>query len=39
MKVFNGHKRLAQLGFKQGGVPGYGFRRMLVSAERVPKKS
>ena len=37
-KVFEGHKRLAQLGFKQGGVPGYGLRRLLVSAERIPKQ-
>ena len=24
VKVFAGQKRLAHLGFKQGGVPGYG---------------
>src|SRR5712692_3450922 len=38
VKVLAGQKRLAQLGFKQGGVPGYGLRRMLVSAERCPKQ-
>jgi DNA invertase Pin-like site-specific DNA recombinase len=32
VKVLAGQKRLARLGFKQGGVPGYGLRRMLVSA-------
>jgi hypothetical protein len=38
VKVFDGQKRLAQLGFKQGGVPGYGLQRLLVSAERAPKQ-
>jgi DNA invertase Pin-like site-specific DNA recombinase len=38
VKVFAGQKRLAQLGFKSGGVPGYGLRRMLVSASGVPKQ-
>src|SRR5213079_249859 len=33
VKVLEGQKRLARLGFKQGGVPGYGLRRMLVSAD------
>lgn len=37
-KVFAGQKRLAELGFKMGGQPGYGFRRMLVSADRKPKQ-
>jgi len=32
VKVLAGQKRLAELGFKQGGVPGYGLRRMLISA-------
>jgi DNA invertase Pin-like site-specific DNA recombinase len=31
VKVLAGQKRLAGLGFKQGGLPGYGLRRMLVS--------
>jgi DNA invertase Pin-like site-specific DNA recombinase len=31
VKVLAGQKRLARLGFKQGGMPGYGLRRMLVS--------
>ena len=38
VKVLAGQKRLAHLGFKQGGVPGYGLRRMLVSASGVPKQ-
>jgi len=38
VKVFAGLKRLAKLGFKQGGLPGYGLRRMLISAEGKPKQ-
>jgi DNA invertase Pin-like site-specific DNA recombinase len=38
VKVFAGQKRLAELGFKQGGPPGLGLRRMLVSADRKPKQ-
>jgi len=38
VKVLAGQKRLAVLGFKQGGLPGYGLRRMLVSPSRVPKQ-
>jgi DNA invertase Pin-like site-specific DNA recombinase len=38
IKVLDGQKRLARQGFKQGGVPGYGLRRMLVSADRQPKQ-
>jgi DNA invertase Pin-like site-specific DNA recombinase len=38
VKVIDGQKRLAKLGFKQGGIPGYGFRRMLVSENRTPKQ-
>ncbi|MGA8270737.1 MAG: recombinase family protein [Candidatus Sulfotelmatobacter sp.] len=38
VKVFAGQKRLAELGFKQGGPPGYGFRRMLVSPDGMPKQ-
>ncbi|MGH9545246.1 MAG: recombinase family protein [Terriglobales bacterium] len=38
VKVLAGHKRLAGLGFKQGGAPGYGLRRMLVSPDRLPKQ-
>ena len=37
-KVLEGQKRLAHLGFKQGGPPGYGLRRMLVSPDRKPKQ-
>jgi DNA invertase Pin-like site-specific DNA recombinase len=38
VKVLAGQKRLGHLGFKQGGMPGYGLRRMLVSANREPKQ-
>jgi DNA invertase Pin-like site-specific DNA recombinase len=38
VKVLAGQRRLARLGFKQGGVPGYGLRRMLVSAIGSPKQ-
>ena len=38
VKVLAGQKRLAGLGFKQGGVPGYGLRRLLVSSDRQPKQ-
>jgi DNA invertase Pin-like site-specific DNA recombinase len=38
VKVLAGHKRLARLGFRQGGAPGYGLRRMLVSACGIPKQ-
>jgi DNA invertase Pin-like site-specific DNA recombinase len=37
-KVFEGHKRLARLGFKQGGLPGYGLRRMLLSSDGQRKQ-
>ena len=38
VRVFAGQKRLALLGFKAGGIAGYGLRRMLVSASGVPKQ-
>jgi DNA invertase Pin-like site-specific DNA recombinase len=38
VRVFAGQKRLALLGFKTGGIAGYGLRRLLVSAARVPKQ-
>jgi len=38
VKVLAGQKRLALLGYKQGGMPGYGLRRMLVSPAGVPKQ-
>jgi hypothetical protein len=38
VKVLAGQKRLACLGFKQGGRPGYGLRRMLVSPSGFPKQ-
>jgi DNA invertase Pin-like site-specific DNA recombinase len=38
VKVIAGQMRLARLGFKQGGIPGYGLRRLLVSESRTPKQ-
>jgi DNA invertase Pin-like site-specific DNA recombinase len=38
VKVLAGQKQLAHLGFKQGGMPGYGLRRMLISADRSSKQ-
>jgi DNA invertase Pin-like site-specific DNA recombinase len=38
VKVLAGHKRLAHLGFRQGAIPGYGLRRMLVSSSGMPKQ-
>jgi DNA invertase Pin-like site-specific DNA recombinase len=38
VKVFDGLKRLAELGFKQGGPPGLGYQRLLVSEARNPKQ-
>lgn len=36
-KVFQGQCRLIELGFRQGGAPGFGLRRMLLDETRVPK--
>jgi DNA invertase Pin-like site-specific DNA recombinase len=38
VKVLAGLKRQAHLGFKQGGMPGYGLRRMLVSHAGIPRQ-
>jgi DNA invertase Pin-like site-specific DNA recombinase len=38
VRVFAGMKRLTLLGFKIGGVPGYGPRRMLVSSSGIHKQ-
>jgi DNA invertase Pin-like site-specific DNA recombinase len=38
VRVLAGQKRLAAMGFKQGGMPGYGLRRLLVSTDRRPKQ-
>jgi len=38
IKVLAGQKRLARQGFKQGGIAGYGLRRMLVTPDREPKQ-
>lgn len=36
-KVFAGQARLIGMGFRQGGAPGFGLRRMLVDEEGVQK--
>jgi len=36
-KVFIGQCRLVELGFRQGGAPGYGLRRLLVDDRGAPK--
>jgi DNA invertase Pin-like site-specific DNA recombinase len=36
-KVFVGHCKLASLGFRQGGIAGYGLRRQLIDEQRRPK--
>lgn len=36
-KVFMGQCRLVELGFRQGGVAGYGLRRLLLDEKRQPK--
>jgi DNA invertase Pin-like site-specific DNA recombinase len=38
VKVFDGQVRGATLGFRQGAQPGFGLRRLLVSADRTPKQ-
>jgi DNA invertase Pin-like site-specific DNA recombinase len=38
VKVFEGKSRLVKLGFWVGGAPGYGYRRMMVSATGKPKQ-
>jgi hypothetical protein len=38
VKVHDAQTRGAQLGFKQGGIPGYGLRRMLLSPDRTHKQ-
>jgi DNA invertase Pin-like site-specific DNA recombinase len=37
-KVFAGMTQLVRRGFRAGAHPGYGFRRMLVSAEGIPRE-
>ncbi|HWZ30388.1 MAG TPA: recombinase family protein [Bryobacteraceae bacterium] len=37
VKVFAGQARLTELGFRQGGLAGYGLRRLLVGPDRSPK--
>lgn len=36
-KVFRGQCRLIELGFRQGGAPGFGLRRQLIDEHRNPK--
>jgi DNA invertase Pin-like site-specific DNA recombinase len=37
VKVFAGQCRLVELGFRQGGAPGYGLRRVLIDEQRSVK--
>jgi DNA invertase Pin-like site-specific DNA recombinase len=37
VKVFAAHSRLFQLGFRQGGMPPYGTRRLLIDQARMQK--
>src|SRR5207247_10675390 len=37
VKVFTGQCRLINLGFRQGGMAGYGLRRQLIDEHRQPK--
>lgn len=37
-RVYAGSKRLAHLGYKQGGTSGFGLRRLLISVDGKPKK-
>ena len=37
VKVFTGQCRLIGLGFRQGGMAGYGLRRQLIDEQRQPK--
>ena len=36
-KVFAGQLRMIELGYRQGGLPGYGLRRLLVDQQGNPK--
>jgi DNA invertase Pin-like site-specific DNA recombinase len=36
-KVFAGQSRLTEMGYRQGGTAGYGFRRLLVDQDGNPK--
>ena len=38
VKVSAGKRRGAALGFRQGAVPGYGLRRLLLSPDKTPKQ-
>lgn len=38
VKVLDGQRHGAGLGFHQGAQPGYGLRRLLVSADKTPKQ-
>lgn len=37
VKVFAGQCRLVELGYRQGGAPGFGLRRLLIDEAREPK--
>jgi DNA invertase Pin-like site-specific DNA recombinase len=37
-KVYAGSKRISELGFRSGGIAGYGLRRMLCAEDGTPKQ-
>jgi Recombinase len=37
-KVFRGKRRLAEMGYWVGGTAGYGYRRLMISADSKPKQ-
>jgi hypothetical protein len=37
-KVYEGEKRISELGFRVGGIAGYGLRRMLCAEDGTPKQ-
>jgi len=38
VKCFEGQKRLAEMGYRVGGAAGYGYRRMMISADSRTKR-
>jgi len=38
VKVFDAQTRGAKLGFRQGALPGYGLRRLLLAPDKTPKQ-
>ena len=38
VKVFQGQRRLAELGFRTGAIPGLGLRRLMLAPDGTPKQ-